>query len=146
MLTKSIIFGNATLDTVKTMVAVGADVNELRDDGVTPLIAAILHDRTDLIKFLLEEGAYPEGDGSYDENPLTLAISSLGEDQEVVKLLLSRLILNKNLGHIYDENYHGYNCFGYAEEGDLDDITELLTTLEKLVSEGNTELALEMLK
>jgi ankyrin repeat protein len=64
------------LETVKTLVAMGADVNEASDTGWTPLHAAAYIGAADIIEFLAEHGANLDAQNGCEQTPLSLADGS----------------------------------------------------------------------
>lgn len=61
--------GNSYFDIVKLLVAAGADVNQLADDGRTPIfLAAEFCTDIDVIKYLLAQGADPKIHDAFDHN------------------------------------------------------------------------------
>jgi ankyrin repeat protein len=64
------------LETVKTLVAMGADVNETSDTGWTPLHAAAYIGSNDIIEFLVEKGANLGAQNGCGQTPMSLADAS----------------------------------------------------------------------
>lgn len=54
----------------------GRFVNNTNDRGITPLLKAADHGRTDMVSLLLEHGANPDRSTKYDKMPLDLAIKT----------------------------------------------------------------------
>ncbi|TWU74145.1 hypothetical protein ED733_005656 [Metarhizium rileyi] len=76
----SSVLGNpqVELDIIERLLADGADPNRLEEeDGLSPLVAACLHGRKDLVETLLDHGAVIEADEEKAEHtPLSAAVSS----------------------------------------------------------------------
>lgn len=76
-----------SVDELKLLLALGADVRECDEKGDTPLLLAARYRRTEAVRALLEAGADPNGCNQEEETPLHLAVR--GNDAESVELLLS---------------------------------------------------------
>jgi ankyrin repeat protein len=61
-------------DTVKMLLAKGADVNAKDDYGYTALIWAAYLDYSDIVQILLEHGAKVNIKNNHGESPLLLAV------------------------------------------------------------------------
>ena len=83
--------GFASLNTIKFLVDNGANVNGGKTQYTTPLTRAVMDNREDVVKYLIEKGADvnlagTSSDGSKDSRPLKIAIQSGYFD--MVKLLV----------------------------------------------------------
>jgi hypothetical protein len=77
------------IDAVRDLLAAGEDVDVGREsDGLTPLVAALLMDRAEIVELLLDEGANPNAFSERQLGPLQLAIVS-GRDVDTVRRLLA---------------------------------------------------------
>ncbi|MFD2564513.1 ankyrin repeat domain-containing protein [Aquimarina rubra] len=75
------------LETVKKMIALGSDVNQ-RSDGKTPLMYAARYNRVDIIRLLVEEGAYLKARDSRGNTAMKFAeLSNAKEAMAVLKEL-----------------------------------------------------------
>jgi ankyrin repeat protein len=59
---------------VRTLLALGCDVEELDRQGRTPLVHAVVKGREAIAKLLLQKGAYTEARNDQGETPLTTAV------------------------------------------------------------------------
>jgi hypothetical protein len=76
------------VETVRSLIAGGADVDAANDYGATPLILASMRGRTEVARVLLEAGADAElADGFYGRSPLGWATE--GGFREIVSLLFA---------------------------------------------------------
>lgn len=76
-----------SVDELKLLLALGADVRECDEKGDTPLLLAARHGRTEAVRALLAAGADPNGCNQEDETALHLAVRR--NSAESVELLLS---------------------------------------------------------
>ena len=76
------------IDTVKSLIAGGADVNERNEDGRTPLMFAAINGETECAKELLQHGADVNAKANDGGTGLMLAASA--GDVELIKALLAR--------------------------------------------------------
>lgn len=65
-----------SLETVKVLIAAGADVSKLAVDSSSPLLVAIQNGNYDVARFLLDKGANPNQVNVKDWSPLYLAVSN----------------------------------------------------------------------
>ena len=65
-----------SLDTVRALVAAGADVNGDSADGSTPLLVAVQNGQYDIGRFLLDHGANPRQANHKNWTPLYLAVAN----------------------------------------------------------------------
>jgi len=77
------------VETVRTLVSAGTDVDAANEYGATPLILASMRGRTEVVRVLLEAGADAElADGFYGRTPLGWATE--GGFEPIVSLLFAR--------------------------------------------------------
>jgi len=79
-----------TLESVKMLVELGADVNEANETGWTPLHAAAFAVEDPVIQFLVEKGAKLDVKNGCGQTPLSLADSSIGRGLTAIPLQHSR--------------------------------------------------------
>ena len=77
---------NGNAETVRKLIALGADVNYQKKDGWTPLMTAAAEGHADAVKVLLENGAKPNAKSKSGRTALHFA-TQYGQEP-VVKLLL----------------------------------------------------------
>jgi ankyrin repeat protein len=75
------------LETVKTLLASGADLNQAAADGMTPLIVSIVKFNEDVARYLIEKGANVNAD---EAGFTALHCAALTGQLEVAKALLAR--------------------------------------------------------
>jgi ankyrin repeat protein len=76
------------VDTVRALLAAGADVKAARPDGATPLLVAVINGHEDLVDLLLDKGADPNVEGGTTDltrpgtraKPMELKFGPLTED------------------------------------------------------------------
>jgi Ankyrin repeats (3 copies) len=84
---------------LKELIAAGADVNAANLNGETPLMAAVIRGRADIVELLLKEGAYIEGSDYAARTPLMRA--AFNGSVKIVELLLQHgasTLLKDNYG------------------------------------------------
>lgn len=77
----------------------GADINEMNEIGITPLVMAVIRKQEDLIPFLLERGANPLLTTASGISPLQLAQSS--QNELIYYTLLDALLRRQGNGYSY---------------------------------------------
>jgi len=88
--------GRSDLDAAKQWLAQGAAVNAVGNDGLSPLIWAMLKQQISAVEFLLREGADPNlvtrwtNDRGREEWASPLSLASKFEDQRFLKALLAK--------------------------------------------------------
>jgi ankyrin repeat protein len=80
------------LQTVKMLIEMGADVNQVNETGWTPLHAATYIGSESIIKYLVEEGADPNVQNGCGQTPLSLADASLGRGLVVIPRVRQNLV------------------------------------------------------
>ena len=128
------------LETVRSLLASGVDVDAANEYGATPLIVASIRGRADVVRVLLEAGADPErADDFYGLSPLGWATQ--GGFEDVVSLLFA-------------SGVGGFDTLFSAavDSGDVDQVARLLrlhtpdadtlsTALERAIAARNEPLA-----
>ena len=85
------LFNTIDIDTIKTLIARGHNVNEIRrEDGATPLFSAVKKNAFEAVKELIAQGANPIAHDKTGKSPLDVALSSTGFDGDIVKLLIEK--------------------------------------------------------
>lgn len=79
---------NLDIETIKSLLAKGADIDVKAHDGQTPLIVAALEGDTALVKNLLERGAEINAKGIYGRTALMWAAA--GGNDAIIQLLLDK--------------------------------------------------------
>jgi ankyrin repeat protein len=77
-----------SLDSVKALLAAGADPNARQQGGFTPLLAAAAKGYLEIVKLLVINGADPNGTNDAGASPLTLAQARRHKD--VIEFLVSK--------------------------------------------------------
>jgi ankyrin repeat protein len=70
------------LDTVKILLAAGADINQVEANDITPLITAISNNHPDVATYLIEQGADVKKADWYGRTPLFTAVETRNMDVE----------------------------------------------------------------
>ncbi|MDR3204188.1 MAG: ankyrin repeat domain-containing protein [Deltaproteobacteria bacterium] len=78
---------NTKLDTLRTLLSLGLNVNEVNDEGVTPLMAAAANPEISVTRYLLIEGADPNLREKRGRTALMLA-AALNPNPMVLRILL----------------------------------------------------------
>jgi ankyrin repeat protein len=68
------------LEIARTLVAAGADVNQVDANGITPLIAAITNNHVDVARFLMDRAADIKASDWYGRTPLWAAVETRNMD------------------------------------------------------------------
>ena len=113
------------LELVKSRVQAGADINEVTNRG-TALHVACIYKRTEIARYLLENGANPQAKDQHGQLPIDVA-----DDETMVALL--REFGVQELG-IYDHNMlereNQPNAFILASKNDLNLLAEMIDPLD----------------
>ena len=75
---------NGNLETTKTLLKHGANIEGTTNTGATPIMSAILSSKTEIIQYLIDEGAEVNVDG--EAYPLAFAIAK--NNLEIIKMLV----------------------------------------------------------
>lgn len=106
---------NGQLDEVKSMVALGADVNGTRKNNITALHMASKNDYLPVVEYLVSQGANMEAMDKDGKTPLLYAIHT--EKYEVVKYLVS------NGADYNTRDKRGYSALAYiALQGNVEGV------------------------
>jgi len=81
---------NGDLETVKSLIESGADLNAQNDQGLTPLHLTALNGRTDLAAVLLENGAEINSRESYTGKLTPMAMALLMGYDDLVEVMSER--------------------------------------------------------
>ena len=81
-------YGDIDVRRVKSLINAQADLNQRDDDGFTALIYATVAGHSEIVKLLLEKGAYTYQAGKYGRTSLHRAVNE--GHLEIVKLLLEK--------------------------------------------------------
>lgn len=83
------------LDSVKVLVAAGADVNAKGDQGATPLFNAVIGENPEVVSFLLGSNADPNITNDYKRSVLDYA-KNVASPASIVSLLEKATSLKKS--------------------------------------------------
>jgi len=76
------------IEKIKELVDWGIDIDEINDNGDTPLIFSIKNENLDMVKFLLDLSANPNQEDDFGKTPLIYAIES--ENMPIIRCLVDR--------------------------------------------------------
>lgn len=90
---------DGNLEQIEHLVSVGADVNEISQEGMTPLLMAVIRDKIDALSLLLKLGADPTIAATGKINPIALAQKNNRPLMEIY--LVDKMIKQQGSGHNY---------------------------------------------
>ena len=118
-----ILFAQGDFETVKQLVAQGADVNARDQNGVTPLMSAASGGQTEIASFLISKGADVNSKNKSGFTPLICA--AMSGNQQVVQLLIDKG------ADVNAKDKEGYTAAYYASMYQYNDLAEMLMATGK---------------